>query len=126
MDKLVNEQLGRFAIEAVGPVVTLPARLVQPVALVLHELATQAQQSIGSANSEDRVQLRWELQQDDEVLAIYWTERGDRISAAPGEALGLRLIKAIVERQLFGSTEISDQRDGLEVNLTIPLHQVAL
>jgi PAS domain S-box-containing protein len=86
----------RITIE--GPELLLPPLHAAQLALVLHELGTNAVKHGALANDQGRISLTWDLHSMDDGnrLLLRWTERGGPpVSGEPGrKGLGSTLIKA--------------------------------
>jgi len=97
---------------------------VTNVALVLHELATNAAK-YGALSAHEGV-VRVDCARDDETLRIVWKEEGGPELAAPPseEGFGSVLTRQVVMYQFRGKIERAWHNDGLVVEMEIPLHQV--
>jgi PAS domain S-box-containing protein len=108
----------RVALE--GPELELDAEQVQPLALVLHEMFTNAHQHGALSAAGGTVTIRWE--RAGEKLVLEWTERG---GPPPAEhrvpKFGSQLIGATIERQLVGRALFDWKSTGLESRLELPL-----
>ena len=103
---------------AIGP------RAATPLALVFHELATNAAKYGALATLEGRVELK--VADRGDTLHLTWTERGGRKAkkhAKPG--FGSRLVEMSVTGQLGGTWERRFEDDGLVVELTVSKKAVA-
>ena len=134
LGELVREELTPFAshgstsVVFEGPALTLRPAAAQSLALVLHELATNAAKYGALSDTDGRLQVEWK--RDDGVegrpfLDILWTESGGPPVEKP-EAFGFgsNIIRASVERQLRGQV-IKDWRpEGLVATLRIPWSEV--
>ena len=121
--ELVEGQLSIGAIEAdrfeaVGPAVDLPPEPALHLALVLHELVTNAHKYGALSVPEGRVRLAWEV--TDNHLILNWRERGGpKVSAPARRGFGT----ALIERSLRadgGSAEPHYEADGIGWTLTLP------
>lgn len=104
-----------------GPEVLLGERATNALALVLHELATNAAK-YGALRSESGVvNLSW--RRDNGQLAIDWVERGGPPIAGPAETTGFgtRLSQATVVGQLKGEIAYDWRPDGLAVRIVLPV-----
>ena len=107
-------------VAAHGSPATVPARLVQPVTLVLQELASNALRHGALGRSQGRLEIAWEAAPD--RIAIHWRETGgERPAEAPSSNFGLSMVAGVIERQLGGRFEPHWHRDGLEARLSIPI-----
>lgn len=127
LEKLLDEELAPYAgdsgrVRRDGPAVPLPPELTQTVALVLHELATNAAKH-GALGSPDGVlTVRWRIGSSGR-LEIDWTESGLdlRQGDAPRTGFGTTLLERIVEAQLGGTIERTFTDTGLVCRIAIPL-----
>ena len=107
---------------AIGP------RSATPLALIFHELATNAAKY--GALSVDEGQVRIDIDCDGDDAEIVWREQGGPVPQSPAEdgsnsGFGSRLVKMAVEGQLNGRMDHIWHDDGLEVRLTLPLSTIA-
>ncbi|MBD0271491.1 MAG: PAS domain S-box protein, partial [Acetobacteraceae bacterium] len=109
-----------------GPPVPLTPAAVQPFAMVLHELATNAAKHGALSVPGGRVEVRWRAGRragDDGMLRLRWAEAGGPpLRGAPARrSFGSRLIEATVRGQLGGSVERRWENAGLVVEIAVPL-----
>ncbi|WP_205082890.1 HWE histidine kinase domain-containing protein [Paracraurococcus ruber] len=103
---------------AIGPVPPLAPHSVQPVAMILHELATNAAKHGAFAHPDGQVRLAMGMETGDVVLR--WTERGGPVVAMPTRrGTGMAVIGAQA-RQLGGTLEFQWAIDGLVLELRVP------
>lgn len=109
-----------------GPPAALVASAVQPVAMALHELATNACKHGALSRPEGHVSLRWRLDRETASLRLTWTESGGPSVAAPPSrrGFGSRMIEATLEGQLGGSLVQQWQESGLRVEIALPTARV--
>ncbi|WP_298394945.1 PAS domain-containing protein [Sphingobium sp.] len=94
-------------------------RSATPLALLFHELATNAAKYGALSVADGRVHLHVAIEGDD--VRIDWREAGGPAVAPSGaEGFGSRLMTLSVERQLGGRIVRDWQADGLRLNLSIP------
>ena len=96
------------------------------LALVLHELATNAAK-YGSLSTADGVlSIHWALAEDG--VRLTWTESGGpRIGEAPTfEGFGSLLARKTIAGQLGGSLAHDWRADGLRVRMILPLDRLSL
>ena len=99
LEKLATEQLAAFIgeerVTIGGPEAMLDTELVQALALVLNELATNAMKYGSLSSSQGRASLTWRYEREhgEEVLAIRWVESGGPPVRTPATSgLGSKLI----------------------------------
>ena len=104
-----------------GPV-AVAAQSAQPLALVLHEMLSNAATHGALAAPGGAVDIAWEVPGEGDVVAIEWTETGGPPPPAePVPGLGARLIDDIVRGQLGGRLERRWATRGLAARLTVKL-----
>jgi len=102
-----------------GPDVLLDASAVQPIAMLLHELATNAAKH-GAIAQGGHVALGWRLR--DGELEIEWAEHGAGLPVATPtrRGFGSRLIEMTVRGQLGGRLEQAWTPTGLVCRIALP------
>jgi len=121
---LVREELAPYLgvadaqIELDGPELLLRPAAAQSLAIVLHELATNAVKYGALSSPTGRLNVRWSRDGDDIVLG--WIEHGGPLTSVPrSSGFGSRIIRASVERQLHGSLEQDWRPEGLQCTIRI-------
>jgi light-regulated signal transduction histidine kinase (bacteriophytochrome)/CheY-like chemotaxis protein len=114
---------GRTMLE--GPSVRLSARAYSSMALVAHELATNAAK-YGSLSSEwGQVRVSWTITRAGD-LELTWMERGGRPIVAPTRrGFGSTLITQVVPFDLGGKAEIGYASEGVTASFVIPAKHMA-
>ncbi|HEV7254653.1 MAG TPA: PAS domain-containing protein [Mesorhizobium sp.] len=116
--EMMDAPRGRVA--AGGPSLRVPAPLVQPLALVVHELAANAVQHGALAVPAGVVKVRW-AEEAGRIL-LEWQESGARNVKPPSESgFGLRILHGLIERQLGGKVKMSWDSEGLGAELRVPM-----
>ena len=112
----------RLAIS--GPGVPIGQRAATPLALIFHELATNAAKYGALSCPEGKVVITVEDECDgDGTVCVTWEERAFACGVdgpSEGEGFGSRLLRLAVEGQLGGTFERSFSDDGLDVRLVFP------
>lgn len=108
------ELFGSNKVLLSGPDVPIGSRQVQPLALVFHELLSNAAKHGALTSANGKVLISWD-HRDDGLLAIRWRETG---GPPPAEErprhLGSMLIEQIIQRQLNGEAMFNWKPAGLE------------
>jgi PAS domain S-box-containing protein len=133
LDELVRSQLepygsfdqGTWKIS--GPVVLLHSAAAQGLALILHELATNAAKHGALSATSGQVTVSWsmlEKERGSNWLEILWSEKGGPLikSVPVRQGFGSNLIPSVVEFQLCGFLKEEWLEAGLECSITLPLH----
>ncbi len=96
-------------------------RSATPLALLIHELATNAVKYGALSSSEGRVRI--ETGQQADQMIIVWTESGGpQIESAPAQTgFGTQLSDISIVSQLGGTLERDWRDQGLAVTITIPI-----
>jgi two-component sensor histidine kinase/DNA-binding response OmpR family regulator len=104
---------------ASGPTTILGPAAAQSLALVLHELATNAVKYGALSVPKGRVALNWQL--TPEALTFRWSERGGPSPQPPARrGYGTRVITGSIEGQLGGKAIFDWQRKGLCCTIVLP------
>jgi len=128
MVKLEFDALGVAGSDRIvlgGPVVPLGFRNVQTIALVLHELTTNAVKYGALKNEAARLEVRWNVEpegQDAASLVIDWIESG--VSVPPDNSkigFGRQLIEKALRFTLRARTNLAFAPDGVSCHIEIPL-----
>ena len=107
-----------------GPTLAVAAAAVQPLAMVLHELATNAAKHGAASCIGGTVTLNWALAGEEVTLS--WVERqGPPVPPAPSRrGFGSRMMEAIVRGQLGGTLAMEWKPDGLTCRISLPSDRV--
>ncbi len=122
MAPLKEERGHRFSIS--GPPVDLPPTAAVPVAMILHELCTNALKYGALSNDKGRIEISWTAEPDPRGTAIDLTWRevdGPPVQPPQQEGFGSRMITSL-SQQMNGSFKTDYQPDGVvcEVRLVTP------
>ncbi len=114
----------RILIE--GPRVVLVAGAAQPLAMALHELATNAAKYGALSAPEGRLSVVWRREAATGGLTLVWQEAGGpALRGPPGRrGFGTSVIAKTVERQLGGSAALEWPAEGLRCTITLPPDQL--
>jgi two-component sensor histidine kinase len=108
-------------IEFTGPMVSCGEAAANGLALIGHELATNAAKYGALAMESGRLAIDWDI--DDQILQLNWRETGCslRPEPAPAAGFGTNLIERTIKGQLAGSFDRRWLPEGAVCTLTIPL-----
>jgi two-component sensor histidine kinase len=112
----------RFSIN--GPLVLCGEHVANGIALVVHELTTNAAKYGALAVDEGRVDVSWREESDN--LILRWVEQdGPPIEAPPTTSgFGSTLAQSTIVRQFGGTLDCDWQRAGLAVTITVPVERI--
>ncbi len=111
-----------------GAPVVLPPGAAQPVAMALHELATNAVKHGALSTPGGSVSVSWQLDDGSgETLRLRWAEAGGPVIAgAPTRrGFGSRVLDATVSGQLGGRVVLGWESSGLVCEMEVPLARAA-
>ena len=117
---------GTARVEMEGPAVALPAGAAQPLAMVAHELATNALKYGALSVPGGRIAIKWQLENGATgTLCLQWAERGGPAVASAPDRLGVgsQMLDGIVRGQLGGTVRFDWQATGLICEIEVPLNQ---
>jgi PAS domain S-box-containing protein len=123
---LIAQELAAFSgcsrLDIQGPVLALRPEAAQAVALVLHELATNAAKYGALATDGGRLAVTWSIGHDPQELTLVWREEGGPAIVEPpqGRGFGMVLIEQVVGRQLNGRLALDWHRAGLCCTMAYP------
>jgi two-component system CheB/CheR fusion protein len=113
-------------VEIVGPEISVGGDAATNVALVVHELATNAAKYGALSIPGGRIHISWSV--TEERLALSWEEQGGPVITAPPEreGFGSLLARRSVNGQLAGELVFRWNPDGLVVLLSAAVERLAL
>jgi two-component sensor histidine kinase len=117
----------QIAIE--GETVTVSPRTALTMALVLHEMTTNAAKYGALSAPEGRIEIGWRVEPrppKSPLLHIEWRERnGPPVEAPAKPGFGSRFIQGSVTVELRGSVRMNFNPDGLHCTIDVPLDPAA-
>jgi two-component sensor histidine kinase len=127
---LVRDELAPFAATdnttVEGADVALTAEATQTVAMVVHELVTNATKYGALSTPQGRVSVRWSHRRNGHAqswLSIRWEERGGPNVVPPTQSgYGTRVIRDLIPYELGGTVDLVHAPEGVCCNLEIPAH----
>jgi two-component sensor histidine kinase len=127
---LIRRQLAPYTTEAnttiSGPEVMLTSAETQAVAMVIHELVTNAAKHGALSSPDGRVSVNWDRTGADAagILTFTWRELGGPPIAAPvPSGYGLSLIRDLIPHELGGTVDLVFASDGACCKIEIPLDE---
>jgi PAS domain S-box-containing protein len=127
---LIRHQLAPYTTEAnttiSGPDVVLTSTETQGVAMVIHELVTNAAKHGALSTPDGKVSVSWDRTVTDAtaILAIAWREIGGEPIAAPVKSgYGLSLIRDLIPHELGGTVDLKSPPEGASCKIEISLNE---
>ena len=109
----------RFTIA--GEDLQLPPRIVLPLGMVFHELATNAAKHGALSAPGGRVEVRWRVDERRFLILDWREEGGPTVQKPTTEGFGSRLIERTVRGELAGRYERQFRAGGLLCRIRVPL-----
>jgi len=128
LGRIVHDIVAPFGQERVsvdGASTKLASVAALPLAMVLHELATNAAKFGALSAPEGRLALGWKIERVNGArrLRIDWRESGGpEVQPPVYRGFGSRLLERSVGQELRGSAQLDFDPAGLRCRLEIPLH----
>lgn len=130
IDALISEALRPYMrgddtkYRAAGPEISLTPKTALTVALVLHELATNAAKYGALSSSTGYIEIRWSREARDTGpwVRLSWSESGGpKVGAPARRGFGADLIERSIAHELGGKVQLAFCEDGLRCEITFPL-----
>lgn len=126
LEQLLSPHLGWGAQQCrmVGPKIPIGVTAATRLALVIHELATNAAKYGALSTPSGTLCVAW--REDNESLVLTWEEAGSpHLGNKPDQpGFGSKLIGVTVTRQLGGEISYDWKASGLQVRLSVPLQSL--
>lgn len=123
LEDVVRDELDalcpRDHVDVAGPEVNLSPEQVQPISLLLHELATNANKYGACSQGGGRVAVTWTV--SDRRVTLSWRERGGPAVTPPTRQGFGSILADNVVRQLKGAIRRAWEPSGLLVEIIFPL-----
>jgi PAS domain S-box-containing protein len=107
-----------------GPDIVLAADAAQPVALALHELATNSAKYGALSSAKGHVSVQWHLRANGNLrgaLVLDWKEvGGPPVPASISPGYGTHVVKNLIPYELGGAVELGFPPSGVWCRLAIP------
>ena len=127
LPELIRQELAPYATrhntKISGPEVVLRPEAGQAMAMVLHELATNAAKYGALSQKQGRVSIRWErhLNGGPLRLVLEWQELGGPPVVDPDKAnFGMSTIRDLVPYEFAGKVDLTFAREGVRCRVELP------
>ena len=119
------EPFGTRRVHCDGPAIQIASAQVQPLALLLHEMLSNAARHGALSAANGAVHVSWSVSEADD-LTLRWEETGGpQPPAMPTRGMGSAMIAAMLERQLRGKASFDWRPGGLVSELRFPMVRAA-
>jgi PAS domain S-box-containing protein len=130
LTELISHQLAPYTTDAntaiSGPDVMLSSAETQAVAMVIHELVTNAAKYGALSSPDGSVSVSWDRTGADvaAILTITWRELGGPpIAASVQSGYGSNLVRDLIPHELGGTVDLKFPSDGVCCKIEIPLEE---
>lgn len=128
LDELIRRELAPYAagnnMQIDGPAVVLCAEAGQALAMVFHELATNAAKFGAISARTGEVAVHWRCKRDGHSegwLTIQWKESGCQNVAPPTRVgYGTRVVRHLIPYELGGTVDLVHAPSGIRCDIAIP------
>lgn len=121
---IVREEAAAYGkpgqIHISGPEMALGADAVQPISLILHELATNAVKYGALSTPEGRIDLSWKICDEGKLIFEWIESNGPPVKEPAQRGFGSTLITTVGAKQLGGEIAIDWRREGIIVRAALP------
>ena len=120
-----NQLETRFVVE--GPNIQIASRPALSLALILHELSTNAAKYGALSAESGNVKIKWEINRNEgEPLFVFsWSEHGGPpVSQPERKGSGSRLIRAGLSGTAISRVSVDFEQDGLRCEIVADLHSL--
>ena len=102
-----------------GPALSVGERATNSLALLFHELATNAAKYGALSADQGAVEIEWDA--DEKDLRLQWRETGGPVTAPPDkQGYGTRLVNVTLQ-QLGGKIDYDWRAEGLVARMQLPI-----
>jgi PAS domain S-box-containing protein len=126
LHSLVTQELlpycqdGNARVQSDGPNVLLEPQMAQTIAMILHELATNAAKYGALSTAKGHVKVGWSLALDGRFF-LRWTEMGGPPVKPPErQGFGTRVMEVMIRGQLKGEARFDWRAEGLACEIVLP------
>ena len=129
--ELIRRELAAYATsgnaEIDGPEVILSAEAGQAMAMVLHELVTNAAKHGALSTKSGRVLVRWfrKLNGSDRFVLVWREIGGPRVKTPKKSGYGTGVVRELIPYEFGGTVDYSFVREGVRCRLEIPFDRVS-
>ncbi len=112
---------GATRVRIAGPLILVEPNVAQAIAVILHELATNAAKYGALSVAEGYAEVTWSYGPDGR-LVLRCEERGGPTTTAPSHVgFGTRIISRMVGDQLNGEMRLDWRAEGLKCDIAFPM-----
>jgi PAS domain S-box-containing protein len=125
LGSLVQQELSPYSRDGErtlvnGPAVMLKPDLAQPMAVVLHELATNAAKYGALSVAEGRVRVEWSRAKDGQLLFRWAEAGGPPVKPPTRRGFGTSVMESMIRDGMRGRAQLDWRAEGLACEIAVP------
>ena len=117
-------RVGDARLSLTGPPVTIEARAYQTLALVLHEMMTNAAKYGALSVDEGHLAVTWSLEKTGDLVLLWEERNGPPVTPPKRRGFGTIVIEQSIPFELRGETSIEHRAEGVRARFVIPFEFV--
>jgi PAS domain S-box-containing protein len=126
LSSLVRQQLTPYLQDNArahidGPQLLLETGTAQTIAVILHELATNAAKYGALSRAKGRVEVKWSLALDDRLILTWTEKKGPVVKKPTRQGFGTRVMERMIRDQHKGDLRLDWRAEGLACEIILPL-----
>ena len=131
MAELVRREFAAYAssnnTKIDGPEVMLSAEAGQAMAMVIHELVTNAAKYGALSTQSGRVSVRWyrKLNGSAQLILVWQETGGPRVEAPKKSGYGTGVVRDLIPYEFGGTVDLSFAPEGVQCRLEIPFDRIS-
>jgi two-component sensor histidine kinase len=110
-------QKGEARAELIGPTLMLKPKSAQSIAIVLHELTTNAVKYGALSVSAGRVRVQWSDAADGRLVILWTEENGPPVKPPERRGFGTRVVNQLIQSELSGEAHFEWRAEGVVCRL---------
>jgi PAS domain S-box-containing protein len=124
LSSLVRQQLTPYLQDSArahidGPQVLLEPGTAQTIAVILHELATNAAKYGALSRAKGRVEVKWSLAPDDRLILTWTEKKGPVVKKPTRQGFGTRVMERMIRDQHKGDLRLDWRKAGLACEIVL-------
>jgi PAS domain S-box-containing protein len=125
LSSLVRQQLAPYLQDSAraridGPQLFLEPNTAQTIAVILHELATNAAKYGALSRAKGRVEVKWSLAKNDQLILAWTEKKGPVVKKPTRQGFGTQVMERMVRDQHKGELRLDWRAEGLACEIVLP------
>jgi two-component sensor histidine kinase len=98
----------------------LEPNTAQTIAVILHELATNAAKYGALSRAKGRVEVKWSLAKNDQLILAWTEKKGPVVKKPTRQGFGTQVMERMVRDQHKGELRLDWRAEGLACEIVLP------